>query len=205
MAQVMRLEKLACLEGKDLVNELADRTGLLEAKALCCLLETANHGRRTAQKNLDIIGRLGKIFLEHGQAENSKVERARTYVDHVGSDVANATSPTLLGLVEDVVNADTRVLLSESVEVLLEKDILGSNVGKDEVDLGLVSGSSATNDGADDLEHGSDSSTASNHTKVSNHIGSVDKGALGATDLDGLTHGERGHVLGDVALRIRLD
>jgi hypothetical protein len=59
---------LACLEGKDLVNELADRTGLLEAKALCCLLETANHGRRTAQKNLDIIGRLGKIFLEHGQS-----------------------------------------------------------------------------------------------------------------------------------------
>lgn len=129
----------------------------------------------------------------------------RTYVDHVGSDVAYATSPTLLGLVEDVVNADTRVLLSESVEVLLEKDILGSNVGKDEVDLGLVSGSSATNDGADDLEHGSDSSTASNHTKVSNHVGSVDKGALGATDLDGLTHGKRGHMLGDVALRIRLD
>jgi hypothetical protein len=103
------------------------------------------------------------------------------------------------------VNADTRVLLSEGVEVLLEKNILGSNVGKDEVDLGLVSGSSAANDGADDLEHGSDSSTASNHTKVSNHIGSIDKGALGATDLDGLTDGERGHVLGDVALRIRLD
>ena len=102
-------------------------------------------------------------------------------------------------------NADTRVLLSESVEVLLEKDILGSNVGKDEGDLGLISGSSAANDGADDLEHGSDSSTASNHTKVSNHIGSVDKSALGATDLDGLTDSERRHVLGDVALRIRLD
>jgi hypothetical protein len=57
---------LAYLEGKNLVNELADRTGLLEAKALCCLLETANHGRRTTEKNLDIVGGLGEIFLEHG-------------------------------------------------------------------------------------------------------------------------------------------
>jgi hypothetical protein len=128
-----------------------------------------------------------------------------TYVDHVGSDVANATGPALRRLVKNVVNADTGILSSESVEVLLEKNVLGGNVGKDQVDLGLVSGSSATNDSTDDLKHGSDSGTASNHTKVSDHVGGINEGALGAADLDGLANDERSHVLGDVALRVRLD
>jgi len=56
---------LKCLEGKNLVNELADRAGLLEAKALGGLLKTANHGRRTTEKNLDIVGRLGQVFLNY--------------------------------------------------------------------------------------------------------------------------------------------
>jgi hypothetical protein len=51
---------LKCLEGKNLVNELADRAGLLEAKALSRL-----HGRRTTEKNLDIVGGLGQVFLNH--------------------------------------------------------------------------------------------------------------------------------------------
>jgi hypothetical protein len=53
-----------CLEGKDLVNKLADRAGLLEAKALSGLLETANHRRRTTEKDLDIVGGLGQVFLK---------------------------------------------------------------------------------------------------------------------------------------------
>lgn len=102
-------------------------------------------------------------------------------------------------------DADTGVLGGKRVEVLLEEDILGRDVGKDEVDLGLVSGSAASDDGPDDLEHRGDSSATGDHAEVTDHVGSVDEGALGATDADGLADDERGHVLRDVALGVRLD
>lgn len=99
-------------------------------------------------------------------------------------------------------NADAGVLGGKSVKVLLEENVLGANVGEDEVDLGLVSSLSATNNSADDLKHGGDSSATSDHTKVSDHVRSVDESALGAADLDSLTDNERGHVLGYVALGV---
>jgi hypothetical protein len=179
---------LKCLEGKNLVNELADRTGLLEAKALSGLLETANHGRRTTEKNLDIVGGLGQVF-----------------VDHVGSDIANATGPTLRRLVKNVVHPDTSVLGSESVEVLLEKNVLGGNVGEDQVDFSLVASSSATNDSTDNLEHGGDSGTTSDHTKVSDHVRGVNESTFGTSDLDGLANSQGSHVLGDIASRVGFD
>jgi len=57
-------EKTLRLESKHLVLELADRASLLEAEALGGLLETAHHGRGTAEQDLDIVGRLGKPFLQ---------------------------------------------------------------------------------------------------------------------------------------------
>lgn len=51
------------LESEDLVLELADGTGLLESQAFGGLLQTTNHGRRTTEKNLDIVGGLGQPFL----------------------------------------------------------------------------------------------------------------------------------------------
>lgn len=53
----------SCLKCKDLVLELAHRTSLLEAKGLGGLLETADHGRRAAEQDLDIVGGLGQPFL----------------------------------------------------------------------------------------------------------------------------------------------
>lgn len=52
------------LKGKDLVFELADRTGLFESKALGGLLQAANHGWRTAEKHFDVVGGLGEPFLK---------------------------------------------------------------------------------------------------------------------------------------------
>lgn len=52
------------LESKDLVFQLANRLGLLETKTLSCLFEAADHGRRTTEQNLDIVGRLGQVFLK---------------------------------------------------------------------------------------------------------------------------------------------
>lgn len=53
----------SCLKGKDLILELADGTSLLEAEAFGGLLQTANHGRRTAEQDLDVVGGLGEVFL----------------------------------------------------------------------------------------------------------------------------------------------
>ena len=51
------------LEGKHLVLQLADGPGLLEPEGLGGLLETAHHGRRAAQQDLDVGRRLGEPFL----------------------------------------------------------------------------------------------------------------------------------------------
>lgn len=102
-------------------------------------------------------------------------------------------------------DADAVILGNESVKVLLEQDVLGGDVGEDEIDLGLVTSLAAADDGTDDLQHRGDTSATGNHTKVADHVGSVDKGALGATDADRLADLERRHVLGDVTGRVRLD
>lgn len=128
-----------------------------------------------------------------------------TYGDHVGSDVADAASPALRRVVKDVVDADTLVLSSQGLEVFPEEDILRGDVGKDQVDLGLVASLATADNGADNLQHGGDTSASSDHTKVTNHVGSVDEGTLGAADSDALADHERGHVLGDVALGVGLD
>jgi hypothetical protein len=103
------------------------------------------------------------------------------------------------------VDSETLVFAGEGVEVLLEKNVLGLDVGEDKVDLGAVTSGAATDDGTDDLEHGGDAGAAGNHAEVADHVGGVDKGALGAADADRLADAEGGHVFGDVAGRVRLD
>lgn len=58
-----RLIGSVSLKGKHLVLELADRPCLLEADCLGGLLEGADHGRRAAEQDLDVVGGLGKPFL----------------------------------------------------------------------------------------------------------------------------------------------
>lgn len=130
---------------------------------------------------------------------------SNTYGDHVTGDVANTSSPAFGRVVQNVVNSNAAVLFGQGVEVFFEKNILERHVGKNEVDLGPVSIGTAANNSTDNLEHGGDASAAGNHAKVADHIGGVDKSALGAAYADGLTDDERSHVLGDVALRIGLD
>jgi hypothetical protein len=128
-----------------------------------------------------------------------------SYGDHLSRDVADAASPARGRLVEDVVDPEPGVARGERVEVLPEKDVRLGDVGEDEIHLGLVPGSATTDDGLDDLEHGRDPGTASDHAEVAHHVRGVDEGALGAAHLDGLADGEAGEVLGDVAGGVRLD
>lgn len=129
-----------------------------------------------------------------------------TYLDHVGRDVTDTTSPAIGRVVEDVVDAEALVLGGERVEVLLEQNVLLRDVGEDEVDLGAVASAlAAADDGLDDLQHGGDASAAGNHAEVAHHVGSVREGALGPAHANGLAGGERGEVSADVACRVRLD
>lgn len=128
-----------------------------------------------------------------------------SYRDHVSSNVANTTSPALGRVVEHVVDADAIIFLDESVEVFLQQNILGRDVGKDEVDFGLVAGSTTTDDGTNDLKHGSNTRASSDHAKVADHVRGVDEGALGALYADILAQLEGRHVLRDVAGGIGFD
>lgn len=131
-----------------------------------------------------------------------------TYLDHVRGDEANPTGPALRGVVQDVVNIETLVLFDQLLQLLLEQNILGVDVGEDQVDLGgvvtTVAGTVA-DDSLDDLQHGSDTGTTSDHTNVAAHVGSVDHGTFGTTDLHGLANLQLGQVLGDVTLGVGLD
>jgi hypothetical protein len=176
------------LESKDLILELADGAGLLEAKALGGLLQAANHGWRATEQDLDVGGRSREPFS-----------------DHFGSDIADTALPLLRRLIQDVVDTDVLVLLYQGIQILLEKNILSSNIGEDQIDLCGITLLTAANNSSDDLQHRGDAGTASNHTKVLDHVGLIDESALGTADLDGLTDNERGHVLRDVALRVGLD
>jgi hypothetical protein len=103
------------------------------------------------------------------------------------------------------VDADAAIFLSDGVEVLLEKNVLGGDIGEDEIDLGVVASGAAADDGADNLQHGGDAGAAGDHAEVTDHVWGVDEGALGPADADGVANVQRGHVLGDVALRVGLD
>jgi hypothetical protein len=103
------------------------------------------------------------------------------------------------------VDTEARVLASELVQVLLQKNILLVHVGEDEVNLGLVAGRSTSEDSLDDLQHRGDTSATSDHTEVPNHVGSVDHGTLGALDLHLVADVESCQVTADVAGRVALD
>lgn len=132
----------------------------------------------------------------------------RTYLDHVRRHESYTTGPALGRVVQDIVDAETIVLLGQLVELLLEQDIVGVDVGEDQVDLGgvvtTVAGTVANNS-LDDLQHGGDTRATGDHTNVTAHIGSVHHGALGSAHLHGLADLQLAQVLGDVTLRVGLD
>lgn len=179
------------LEAEDLVLELAHRASLGETQGLGSLLHSADHGRRTAEKNLDITG---------GSRE--------TLLDHVSGNEANTTHPVSRRGVQDVVDVEVWVLGAELVKLLLKQNVLGVNVGEDQVNLGTVVAAVAgavADDSLNNLEHGSDTGTTRDHTNVATHVGGVDHGTLGTADLHGLADLQLSQVLGDVTLGVSLD
>lgn len=145
-----------------------------------------------------------RVVRKHVPKETVE-RRKKAYSDHIRCDVTDTTSPVLRGVVKDVVDTNLVVLLGQSVQVLLEQNILSGDIGEDKIDFGLVASSATTDDSTDDLKHRCDTSTAGNHTKVAYHVGLVDESTLGALDANGLANNKGRHELGDVALGVALD
>ena len=124
-------------------------------------------------------------------------------LDNVRGHKANTAGPVLGSIVEHVVNVNVGVLGGNLIQLLSEQNVLLVNISVNEVDLGLIRGVSG--DGSDDLVHGSDTGTTSNHVKSLDHVGSVVESTLGASDLDGRANSETSNVLGNVTIRVRLD
>lgn len=132
----------------------------------------------------------------------------QTYLDHIGSHEADTAGPALGSVVENIVDAESIVLLLQLLELVLEQNVLGVDVGEDQVNLGgvvtTVAGTVA-DDSFDNLQHGGNTSATGDHTNVTAHVGGVDHGALGAADLHVVTDLQVGKILGDVTLGVSLD
>lgn len=120
------------LELEDLVGQLGDSVDLVVTEILGNLGHGRDHGRGSTEEDLDVGSGLGHVLL-----------------DHVSVDEANTAGPALGRGVKDVVDLELGVLLGEEVELGLQDDVLLGDVGKDEVNDGLVRG--VLNNSADDL------------------------------------------------------
>lgn len=120
------------LELENLVGELGDGVGLIVTEILGNLGHGGDHWGRSTKENLNVSSRGRHVLL-----------------DHVSVHKADATGPSLRGIVKNVVDLELGVLLGEQVQLGLQQDVLVVNVGKDEVDLGLVLG--VLHNGTDDL------------------------------------------------------
>jgi len=113
----------------------------------------------------------------------------KVIVDVILGDKANTAIPARRGVVEDVEEFELGgVVVDKLIKIVLEKNILGVDVGIDEGDGCFVGG--VAKDGTDDLDHGSEAGTTSDHADMVAHARSVNKVALGALDTDGVANVE---------------
>lgn len=128
-----------------------------------------------------------------------------TYRNHLAGNVTHTASPAHRRLIQHIVYAEPLILSRQRIQILLKQYILLGDIRKDQVDLGAVARRAAADDSLHNLQHGRDARAAGDHAKVANEVGPVVEGALGPTHADRLRDGQRGHVLADVAGRVRLD
>jgi len=128
-----------------------------------------------------------------------------TYRDHFRGNETNTALPLLRRVVKNIVNSECLIRLGQLIQVFLQQNILLINIRENQINLRLIASRSAPDNSADDLQHGCNTSSSSNHTKVTNHVGCVDHCALWTLDFDCLADDERCHVFGDVTGGVGLD
>lgn len=124
-------------------------------------------------------------------------------LENLLGDKAHGTGPVLGSVVEHVVDLDVVVLGGNGVQLLLEQNVVVVHVGVDEVNLGVVGGIGGNV--SQNLVHGGDAGSSTNHAEGLDQAVVVDKVALGAPHLHSVTNGQLRHVLGDVSLGVGLD
>jgi hypothetical protein len=142
---------------------------------------------RTTQQNLNIVVTVRKVFF-----------------DVILGDESRTTSPTGRGVVEHVKDREScRVDSGQLIQLGFEQNILWVDIRIDEVDFGFVRG--VLKSSTDDLEHGGDSGSTSNHSELTSQIWGVDEFSLGAFDSEFVSNLEEGYMAGDVTLLIGLE
>jgi len=151
-------------------------------------LHGGDHRRRTADEELAVGGsRVREVLL-----------------DMLLGDKTDTTLPARGRVVEDVKDLELELMdVLECLKVILEKNIILVDVGVDEGNGSTVEG--VPEGGADDLDHGGDTSTTGNQAEMANHVGGVVEVTLGTLDTDGVANLQEGNVLGNVTLLIGLD
>lgn len=127
------------------------------------------------------------------------------YLDHIRSNESNATVPVLRRVIQHIIDPEVGVVLSQTIEILLEQNIIRIHIGEDKVHLCPVAGLASPANGLDDLKHGRDTRSTRNHTNMSAHVGRIHHCALGSLDAHCLTDHEGRHVLADVAGGVGFD
>ena len=141
----------------------------------------------TTQKDFDIVATTGKVIFDLSLRNET-----------------GAASPAGGRVVEDVEDREpSRVSGSKLIQFSLEQYILWVDVGVDEADLGSVFG--IFKSGTDDLEHGGNSGSASDHSELTRQFRRIDEFTLGALDPELVSNLEEGHMARDVALLIGLE
>lgn len=126
-------------------------------------------------------------------------------LDHVGRHEAHTTSPSGRRVVQDIVDLEIRISPRDLIDVILQQNVVGVDVGKDQVDLGFVASRATSLDGSDDLKHRSDTRSTCNHPNVLAHVWCVDHGAFWSTEFHRVPFFQSVHMGGDIALRVGLD
>ncbi len=106
-------------------------------------------------------------------------------------------------LVKDVLDVEAvRILLSEAVKLLAEKDILLLDVAEYELHISLVS--RVVEDAFGHLQHGGNSRAASDKVSLTDGVGLVLVLGRGSLDLHRVANLKLGELLGEVAIRVAL-
>lgn len=112
-----------------------------------------------------------------------------SYLDDLRSDETNITSPALRGIVQNIMHSEPIILLGKSIQVVLQQDIILLNICENQVNLGSILTTvarTALDDSLDDLQHGRNTGTTSDHADMTAHVRGIHHSTFGALDLHGV-------------------
>jgi len=118
-------------------------------------------------------------------------------------DKTDTPLPARGWVVEDINDLEFLLVdIHEFLEVIPEKDIFLIDVGVNKGDGGAIE--RVPEGGTDDLNHGRNTGTTSNHAQMADEVGGIDKVAFGALDANSVANLEEGDVAGNVTFFISL-